>query len=119
MANNFEDNPKYGEVISYDELEENPKVNKLISKQFKLSFSISLIILFVSFLIPTLNRFAPNLMDARIFGYNLYYFVTALGIYPFVWALTIYYTKRSITLEKEELVGILEDQKQGHIKEDI
>ncbi|SJZ32266.1 DUF485 domain-containing protein [Selenihalanaerobacter shriftii] len=107
MANS-EKNDMYGKVITKDDLEERPKVDKLIKKQWNLSFSLSFIVLFISFMIPVLNKYAPSFMATKVLGFNLYYFVTAFAIYPFVWAITIYYTKKSIRMEKEELVEVLE-----------
>lgn len=112
MGDSLEENLKYGKTITKDELEERPKVDTLIRKQWNLSFSLSFIVLFISFMIPVLNKFAPGFMSTKILGFNLYYFVTAFAIYPFVWAITIYYTKKSIKMERNELVKVKQSQNQ-------
>jgi uncharacterized membrane protein (DUF485 family) len=78
------------------------QVEKLIKKQWKFSTIMTLIVLLPIFLIPVLNEFARGFMTSTLIGgFSYAYFMVALGVYPFVWAITIYYTKKSIQLEEE------------------
>ena len=100
------------EYISADEIPASPAVDKLVSKQFKFSFSVSLLVLIVTFAIPVLNEFAPGFMSNRIFGFELHYFLTAIAIYPFIWITSYLYIKKSNKMEQEELGQVLREKQQ-------
>jgi uncharacterized membrane protein (DUF485 family) len=78
------------------------QVDQLIKKQWKFSSKLTLIVMIPIFLIPILNEFATEFMTAKLFGgFSVSYFLIAFAVYPFVWAITIYYTKKSIKIEEE------------------
>jgi putative solute:sodium symporter small subunit len=89
-------------VIDAKEEVVDASVDRLIKKQWNFSALLTLIVLIPIFLIPVLNEFAPDLMKTKVFGgFSLTYFLIAFGVYPFVWAITIYYTKKSIQIEED------------------
>jgi uncharacterized membrane protein (DUF485 family) len=78
------------------------KVDQLIKKQWRFSSSLTFIVMIPIFLIPILNEYARGFMTSKLFGgFSISYFLIAFGVYPFVWAITIYYTKKSIKLEED------------------
>jgi putative solute:sodium symporter small subunit len=94
-------NPSVG-VIDGKEDVVDASVDRLIKKQWNFSALLTLIVLIPIFLIPVLNEFATDLMTTKVFGgFSLSYFLIAFGVYPFVWAITIYYTKKSIKIEED------------------
>jgi uncharacterized membrane protein (DUF485 family) len=78
------------------------QVDQLIKKQWKFSSILTLIVMTPIFLIPILNEYATEFMTSKLFGgFSISYFLIAFAVYPFVWAITIYYTKKSIKMEEE------------------
>jgi uncharacterized membrane protein (DUF485 family) len=78
------------------------QVDQLIKKQWKFSSILTFIVMIPIFLIPVLNEYATEFMTRTLFGgFSISYFLIAFAVYPFVWAITIYYTKKSIKLEEE------------------
>jgi uncharacterized membrane protein (DUF485 family) len=94
-------NPSVGVVEGKENIVDE-KVDRLIKKQWRFSSILTLIVMIPIFLIPVLNEFATGLMTTKVFGgFSLSYFIIAFAVYPFVWAITIYYTKKSIQLEED------------------
>jgi uncharacterized membrane protein (DUF485 family) len=78
------------------------QVDQLIKKQWRFSSVLTFIVMIPIFLIPILNEFATEFMTSKLFGgFSISYFLIAFAVYPFVWAITIYYTKKSIKMEEE------------------
>lgn len=77
-------------------------VDALVKKQWRLSSRLGLLVILVVFSIPFLNQFAPELMTRPILGgFTVVYLIATMLIYPFIWLIAIYYTKKSIQLEED------------------
>ncbi len=79
----------YGEIL----------LDELIRRQLALSLRVASVFLLALFVLPLLNRFAPQLMAVRVLGLPLHWLVLAVLVYPLLWALGVYFV---VTAKKHE-----------------
>ena len=71
-----------------------------VRKEFRKSFSLGLIFLVVTLILPILNRFAGGFMLKNLFGgMSITYAYSVILVYVVAWIITIYYVIRT---DKEE-----------------
>ena len=75
----------------------------LMARQLKLSVACALTFLVVLLGLPLANYFWPELMATRVFGFTLTWLVLGVLFFPFVWAISYLFIKRSIALEDSEV----------------
>lgn len=78
--------------------------------QLRLSIRCAASFLVVLLGLPLLNYFWPELMARRIFGFTLTWLILGLLFFPFVWAISWWFIKRSIALEQREATLVPSDQ---------
>ena len=86
-------------------------LQKLMSTQFGLSMKIFGIFLIVLVGIPLANRFLPELMNLRIFGFTLSWLFLGVLFYPLTWIMAYIYVDKSIKLEHEAATWVHLDEK--------
>ena len=86
-------------------------LRSLMRKQLKLSIACALAFLLVLFGLPLANYFWPELMETRILGFTLTWFLLGIGIFPAVWIISFVFIKRSIALEEEEVKSVKGDDR--------
>ncbi len=85
-------------------------LHSLMRKQLKLSIACALAFLMVLLGLPLANFFWPELMGTRVFGgFTLTWFLLGIGFFPAVWAISLYFIRRSIALEDEEVREVQSD----------
>ena len=87
-------------------------LHSLMRKQLKLSIVCALAFLVVLLGLPLANYFWPELMATRILGFTLTWFLLGLGFFPAVWAISLYFIRRSIRLEEEEVAEVARDDRE-------
>ena len=78
-------------------------LHRLMARQLKLSIACALTFLVVLLGLPLANYFWPELMATRVFGFTLTWLVLGVLFFPFVWAISFLFIKRSIALEDSEV----------------
>lgn len=86
-------------------------LKRLMRRQLALSTSCALAFLLVLLGLPLVNYYAPELMARRVGGYTLSWLVLGVLFFPFVWIIAWVFIRRSIALEKEEVVDGLAAEK--------
>ena len=72
------------------------ETEKYVAREFKKSFSLGIFFLFVTLILPILNRFAPNFMAKKLFGnFSITYVYSVLFIYVVAWVITFYFVIRT------------------------
>jgi uncharacterized membrane protein (DUF485 family) len=77
-------------------------LHELMRKQLRLSISCAGSFLLLLLGLPLANYFWPELMETRVFGFTLTWFVLGIGFVPVVWFIAWLFVKRSIALEEAE-----------------
>jgi uncharacterized membrane protein (DUF485 family) len=78
----------------------------LMRRQLRLSCLCAAAFLVVLLGLPLANYFFPELMAKRIFGFTLTWFVLGIGFFPAVWAIALFFIRRSIALEASEAASV-------------
>lgn len=81
-------------------------LHSLMRKQLKLSIACALAFMLVLLGLPLANYFVPELMAKRILGFTLTWFFLGIGFFPAVWCISLYFIRRSIALEQEEVAEV-------------
>jgi uncharacterized membrane protein (DUF485 family) len=81
-------------------------LHSLMRKQLKLSIACALAFLVVLLGLPLANYLWPELMATRVFGFTLTWFLLGIGFFPAVWCISLYFIRRSIALEEEEVAEV-------------
>ena len=81
----------YGEILLQD----------LIRRQLTLAISVAAVFLVVLFGLPLMNLLFPELMRVHVLGLPLAWLVLAALMYPFIWALALYYVATSKKYDDE------------------
>ena len=76
-------------------------LRRLMRRQLRLSVLIAFTFGFVLLGLPLANYFAPDLMATRVMGFTLSWLILGVLFFPFVWALSWIFIKRSTALEDE------------------
>jgi uncharacterized membrane protein (DUF485 family) len=82
-------------------------LHRLMRRQLQLSISCATTFLAALLALPLFNYFAPELMARRVAGFTLSWLVLGILFFPLVWAISLYFIKRSIAMEKEEAARVL------------
>jgi uncharacterized membrane protein (DUF485 family) len=78
-------------------------LQSLMRRQLRLSIICAATFLIALFGLPLANYFFPELMSRRVFGFTLTWFALGVLFFPFVWAISWLFIKRSIALEEAEV----------------
>lgn len=78
-------------------------LHQLMQRQLKLSIGCAVAFLIVLLGLPLANYCAPAVMNVRVFGFTLTWFVLGVAFFPFVWVISYYFIRRSIALEEAEV----------------
>lgn len=81
----------YGEILLQD----------LIRRQLTLAISVAAVFLVVLFGLPLMNLLFPELMRMQVLGLPLAWLALAVFMYPFIWALALYYVGTSKKYDDE------------------
>lgn len=73
----------------------------LIRRQLTLSASIASVFVVIILAVPLLNKFAPDLMYARLFGFTFTWIFLGFLIFPILIGLAWLFVKRSNAFEDE------------------
>ena len=89
-------------------------LHTLMRRQLKLSVACAAAFLLVLLGLPLANYYAPALMATRVAGFTLSWLILGVLFFPFVWAISWLFIRRSIWLENDEVrqvkAGRLEDK---------
>ncbi len=86
-------------------------LHTLMRRQLKLSIACAAAFLVMLLGVPLANYFAPALMATRVAGFTLSWLLVGVLSFPAVWAISWYFIRRSIWLERDEV----EQVKQGRV----
>jgi uncharacterized membrane protein (DUF485 family) len=78
-------------------------LHSLMRRQLRLSIACAAAFLLVLLGLPLLNYLFPEVMEKRVFGFTLTWFVLGVLFFPFVWAIAWIFIRRSIQLEEAEV----------------
>jgi uncharacterized membrane protein (DUF485 family) len=78
-------------------------LHRLMRRQLRLSVACAISFLVALFGLPLANYFWPEGMAVRVFGFTLSWFVLGVLFFPFVWAISYWFIRRSIAMEEEEV----------------
>ena len=89
-------------------------LRQLMKRQFMLSAACAVAFVIVLFGLPLLNYYFPELMARRIGGFTWSWLILGVLVFPFVWIIAWVFIKRSIALEREEIVeGLAQERAAG------
>ncbi|MFM1768258.1 MAG: hypothetical protein RJA22_787 [Verrucomicrobiota bacterium] len=77
-------------------------LHSLMRRQLRLSIACAATFMVALLALPLLNYLAPELMARRVFGFTLTWLILGVLFFPFVWAISYFFIRRSIALEKAE-----------------
>ncbi len=80
-------------------------LRSLMRRQLRLSSACAATFLVVLLGLPFLNYYAPDLMATRVAGFTLSWLVLGVLFFPFVWAISYVFIRRSIRLEDDEVAA--------------
>lgn len=83
-------------------------LHSLMRRQLKLSVACAATFMVALLGLPLLNYFFPEAMAARVFGFTLTWLVLGVLFFPFVWAISWLFIRRSIALEDAEVREVQE-----------
>ncbi len=81
----------YGEILLAD----------LMRRQLVLGLTVAAGFLVALFALPVVDLFVPRLAAAEVFGLPFSWLALAVLVYPFLWALAVYYVSTSKRYEDE------------------
>ena len=81
----------YGEVLLQD----------LVRRQLRLGLSVAAVFLVILLGLPLMNLLFPELMQMRLLGLPMAWLALAVLVYPFVWALAVYFVSTARKYEDE------------------
>lgn len=94
---------------SPDQIHSEEFLRTLMRRQLRLSVACAVTFIIALVALPLLNYFAPELMAKRVAGFTLTWLVLGVLFFPFVWAISFLFIKRSITLEEDEVKAVKTD----------
>src|SRR5713101_7469482 len=77
-------------------------LHTLMRRQLRLSIACAATFLVALLGLPLANYFFPELMATRVFGFTLPWFILGVLFFPFVWAISFVFIRRSMALEDAE-----------------
>ncbi|HLH23248.1 MAG TPA: DUF485 domain-containing protein [Chloroflexota bacterium] len=81
----------YGEVLMQD----------LVRRQLRLGLSVAAVFLVILLGLPLMNLLFPALVQMRLLGLPMAWLALAVLVYPFVWALALYFVSTARKYEDE------------------
>jgi uncharacterized membrane protein (DUF485 family) len=96
---------------SKPELHSQEFLHSLMARQLRLSVGCAATFLVALLGLPMLNYFFPEMMSRRVAGFTLSWLILGVLFFPFVWAISFVFIKRSMALEDSE-VREIENSKQ-------
>jgi len=78
----------------------------LMRRQLALSVACAATFLVALIGLPLLNYFQPALMATRVAGFTLSWLILGVLFFPFVWAISWIFIRRSIALENDEVNAV-------------
>lgn len=94
---------------SPDQIHSEEFLRTLMRRQLRLSVACAATFIIALVALPLLNYFAPELMAKRVAGFTLTWLVLGVLFFPFVWAISFLFIKRSIALEEDEVKAVKTD----------
>ena len=87
-------------------------LRSLMRRQLKLSVACAAAFLIALLGLPLANYFAPQLMAMRIAGFTLTWLLLGVLFFPAVWVISLYFIRRSIWLEGDEVAQVAKQRKE-------
>jgi uncharacterized membrane protein (DUF485 family) len=81
-------------------------LRSLMRRQLALSIACAATFLVALIGLPLLNYFKPALMATRVAGFTLSWLILGVLFFPFVWAISWVFIRRSIALEEDEVNSV-------------
>ena len=81
----------------------------IMGRQLRLSISIASVFVAIIVLVPLLNKFAPGIMNAPLWGFTLSWFILGFAIFPVLIFLAWLFVQRSNAFEDEAVHMVDED----------
>ncbi len=78
-------------------------LHSLITRQLRLSIGCAATFVIALLGMPLLNYLFPDAMATRVCGFTLSWFILGVLFFPFVWAISYLFIKRSMALEDAEV----------------
>jgi uncharacterized membrane protein (DUF485 family) len=91
---------------SPDQIHSEEFLRTLMRRQLRLSVACAATFVVALVALPLLNYYAPELMAKRVAGFTLTWLVLGVLFFPFVWAISYFFIKRSIALENDEVKSV-------------
>ena len=89
---------------------------KLMSTQLGLSMKIFAVFLIILIGIPMANKFLPELMNTRMFGFTFSWFFLGFAFFPLTWIMAYVYVNKSVKLEDEAATWVhIEERNQENL----
>ncbi len=79
----------------------------IMRRQLRLSIGIASVFVLIIVIVPLLNKFLPEVMNAPFLGFTLSWFLLGFGIFPILIALAILFVRRSNAFE-DEAIGMVD-----------
>jgi uncharacterized membrane protein (DUF485 family) len=81
-------------------------LRSLMRRQLRLSVACAATFLVALIGLPLLNYFQPALMATRVGGFTVSWLILGILFFPFVWAISWIFIRRSIALEDSEVNAV-------------
>lgn len=72
-------------------------------RQLALSIGCALAFLVALLGLPLVNYLAPSIMAKRVGGFTLAWLILGVLFFPYVWAISFHFIRRSLALEAREV----------------
>jgi uncharacterized membrane protein (DUF485 family) len=82
-------------------------LSMLMRRQFRLSAGIASVFVVIIAVVPILNRFLPDVMNARFLGFTFSWFFLGFAIFPILIGLAFLFVRRSNDFE-DEAIGMVD-----------
>jgi uncharacterized membrane protein (DUF485 family) len=86
-----------------DKIHSESFLRELMNRQLALSTGCALAFLVALLGLPLLNYFAPAIMAKRVGGFTLAWLILGVLFFPYVWAISFHFIRRSLALEVSEV----------------
>ena len=93
-------------IADEDDIHSEAFLHRLMRRQLRLSVSCAATFLVALLGLPLLNYFAPELMARRVAGFTLSWLLIGVVFFPYVWAISYFFIKRSLAFEEEEAARV-------------
>jgi uncharacterized membrane protein (DUF485 family) len=86
-----------------DKIHSEAFLNELMRRQLVLSTGCALAFLIALLGLPLVNYLAPAIMAKRVGGFTLAWLILGVLFFPYVWAISFHFIRRSLALEASEV----------------